>query len=114
MAIALRKIGSSAGIGLLDIVAEEVDLHEGYTKPFQNITDWGRVAYTVGGYTANHMGYNEEVTEAIVLSGLPLIEKSIWKAVKRYSRIGRKGRMGLKLKNPGKNTPPARTRIMYV
>ncbi len=116
MAIALKKIGVSAGVGVLDIVAEEVDKKQGYRKPFQNITDWGRFGYVAGGYMANGMGYDAEATEAIVLGGVPLLEKSIWGFVKRYTGVGRMvGRMGLKLKTPGKDPPRTQgTRIKYV
>ena len=124
MAIGLKKIGVSAGVGLLDIIADELDFKKGYGKAFQNVTDWGRVAYVAGGYVANSMGLvDDDATEAAVLAGVPLLEKSIVNAVRQYTGIlgvRPRGRMGLKLLNKGdmppkKNRKPAGgTQIRYV
>jgi len=120
MAIELNKVGVSAGVGILDLFAEEVDYRAKYNKPFQNITDWGRVVYTGGGYLANRMGYNAELTEAAVLSGIPLIEKSIIDAVRVYTGIlpvRPRGRMGLKIIDrdaTDKRKPSGGAKIRYV
>ncbi|GAI92445.1 unnamed protein product, partial [marine sediment metagenome] len=57
-----------------------------------------------GGYGANYMRFGDDaITESMVLSGLPLLEKSIVDVVKTYVVKGKnKGRMGLKLKRPGR------------
>lgn len=103
MTIKLVEMGVSAGVGVADIATEYLDEKQGYTKSFQNITDWGRVVYTVGGYAASSMRLiGEDISETMVLSGIPLLEKSIWGAVKEYALHGKgQGRMGLKLKTPG-------------
>jgi len=104
MGIKLMKVGVSAGVGGIDALTEYLDEKQGYTKPFQNLTDWGRVIYTVGGYGANYMNFgDDDITETMVLSGIPLLEKSIVDVVKTYVVKGKgKGRMGLKLKRPGR------------
>jgi len=106
--IKLIKLGTSAGYGALDIVAEYADETLKYTKSFQNITDWLRVGAVVGGYAGNMMEVGlEDVTESLVLSGFPLLEKSLYRAVKEYALKGmRKGRVGLRLKE-GVTPPPA-------
>ena len=123
MAIELKKVGVSSLVGVLDLVADEVDYKQGYGKSFQNITDWGRVAYVAGGYAANSMGYGDAVvTETAVLAGIPLLERSIVDMVRQYTGIlpvRPRGRMGLKLIEKGKETEKDRkggggTRIRYV
>ena len=124
MAIKLEKVGTSALVGVADIVTEELDLYQGYTKAFQNVTDWARVVYAAGGYVANSMGIEPDATEVVVLSSMPLLEKSVYKAVKQYTGLGvaGRGRMGLKLIKKGRetSTPERRerqtggTRIVYV
>lgn len=116
MAIKLVKLGVSAGVGVADIITEYVDEKQGYKKSFQNVTDWGRVVYTAGGYVANSMdlekGAEKPISESMVLAGIPLLEKSIYGAVKEYVLKGKgRGRMGLKLKTPGRpGTPPGAVR----
>ena len=109
------KMGVSGGIGVLDIATEYFDEKQLYTKPFQKITDWARALYTVGGYGANYMKFGDDaITETMVLSGLPLFEKSIVNAVKVFAKLGKaKGRMGLKLKTPGR-TPAAGGNVRYI
>ena len=104
------KMGVSAGVGGVDLLTEYIDEKQLYTKPFQRLTDWGRAVYTVGGYGANYMKFGDpEITETMVLSGIPLLEKSLRDVVKVYVLKGKnQGRMGLKLKTPGK-TPGAQT-----
>lgn len=105
MAIKLVRMGVSAGVGGLDLLTEYVDEKQGYLKSFQNVTDWGRVVYTVGGYAANSMRLvDDDISEPMVLAGIPLLEKSVYGAVKEYVLKGKgkgRGRMGLKLKTPG-------------
>jgi len=109
MAIKLVKMGVSGAVGVADILTEYIDEKKAYGKSFQNITDWGRVVYTVGGYAANSMRLvDDDISEPIVLAGIPLLEKSIKGAVHEYvlkPMGGKSGRMGLKLKTPG--TPSA-------
>ena len=100
------KVGVSAGLGGLDILTEYVDEKKAYNKSFQNLTDWGRLVYTAGGYVANaYKLVGDDISEAMVLSGIPLLEKSIKGAIHSYvlQPMGlNKGRMGLKLKTPGR------------
>ncbi len=102
---ATKQACVSAGVGIVDIIADEVDFKQGYTKSFQNVTDWARVGAVVGGYAANSMGYlGDEITESAVLAGIPLLEKSVINAVRQYTNflpVRPRGRMGLKLKQPG-------------
>ena len=108
MAIKLVKMGTSAGIGAVDCLTEYIDEKQLYTKPFQNLTDWGRLAYTVGGYGANYMRVgDDEITESMVVAGIPLLEKSLVKVVKTYVIKGKQGRMGLKLKTEGRKPNPS-------
>lgn len=111
MAIKLMKVGVSAGLGGLDILTEYVDEKKAYTKSFQKVTDWARILYVGGGYLANSQRWvGDDVSETAVLAGLPLLEKSIKGAVHEYvlKPMGlNQGRMGLKLKTPGRT--PGRT-----
>ena len=103
MVIKLIRVGVSAGIGAGDIVCEYVDADKGYTKAFQNISDWYRTGAVVGGYVANSMRLvDDDVSEPLVLAGIPLLEKSIYGAVQEYVLKGKgRGRMGLRLKRKG-------------
>lgn len=120
MAIKLIEVGTSAGVGALDIITEEVDKKQGYLKPFQNVTDLSRAVVTIGGYAANYSEMGDaEVSKAAVLSGLPLLEKSIYKAIRRWvPGLGRKGRrLGLKLLKKGQQgqqLPQTGSQIRYV
>jgi len=115
MGIRLMKMGTSLGVGSLDILTEYIDEKQAYTKPFQKITDWGRGLYTVGGYGANYMKFGDDtITESMVVSGIPLLEKTIVNAVKVFAKLGKnKGRMGLKLKKPGR-TPATGGNVTYI
>ena len=117
MAIKLIRMGVSGVVGAADILTEYIDEKKAYTKSFQNITDWGRVLYTVGGYAANSMRWvGDDISESAVLAGIPLLEKSIKGAVHAYvlKPMGlNKGRMGLKLKTPGR-TPSAPGNVRYI
>ncbi len=116
MGIRLMKVGVSAGVGVLDIATEYVDEKQLYTKPFQKITDWGRAVYTLGGYAANYMNFGDpDISETMVLSGLPLFEKSLVNATKVWLKLGKtKGRMGLKLKRPGRKVPGQTGNVRYI
>lgn len=112
MGIKLMKMGVSAGVGGVDLLTEYIDEKQGYAKPFQRLTDWGRGVYTVGGYAANYMKVGDpEISEAMVLSGIPLLEKSVRDVVQTYVLKGKKkGRMGLKLKEQGADSPAGNIR----
>lgn len=92
----------------MDILTEYVDEKKAYTKSFQKVTDWARILYVGGGYLANSQRWvGDDVSETAVLAGLPLLEKSIKGAVHEYvlKPMGRnQGRMGLKLKTPGRTS----------
>lgn len=109
MPLELEKVGTSLGVGTLDVVAEYLDESQGYEKAFQNITDWSRTAIVVGGGLANwaRMG-PEDITESAVIAGIPLMEKSLVEAVKDYTGImgspSGRGRVGLKLVKKGAGT----------
>ena len=106
MAIKLVKMGTSAVVGAADIITDYIDEKREYVKSFQNVTDWLRFVEVVGGYGANYYKYgDEDITESVVLSSMPLFEKSLYGAVKEYVLQGKgegEGRMGLKLKKPGR------------
>lgn len=106
MTLTLVKAGVSTGLGVADIIAEYVDEKRGYNKSFMNVTDWLRTSEVVLGYAANAYNYGDpDMTESVVLSAIPLLEKSLYGAVKEYVLEGkgkRKGRMGLKLKTSGR------------
>lgn len=117
MGIRLMKMGTSLGVGSLDILTEYIDEKQAYTKPFQKITDWGRVLYTVGGYGANYMKFGDDtITESMVVSGIPLLEKTIVNATKVFLKLGKntKGRMGLKLKTPGRTPARPTGNVRYI
>lgn len=109
MAIKLVEVGTAAVVGAADIVTEYIDERKGYLKSFQNVTDWGRVVYTVGGAVADRMEWmGEDYTKPAVLAGIPLLEKSLLNLARETigktpgkSRTPKDPRMGLKLKRRG-------------
>ena len=108
MTIKLVEVGTAAVVGFADIVTEYIDEKQGYTKGFQNITDWARVLYTGGGYLADSQGWmGEDYTKPAVLAGIPLLEKSAYGMVKEHLLTPKKPRnprdpkMTLRLKQRG-------------
>jgi len=85
MPLNLIKIGTSVAYGAVDIGAEYFDQKQGYVKPFENIADWERILATVGGATMAYMdrgyGMMGSIGESLMLSSIPLTEKSIVNAV---------------------------------
>ena len=69
----------AAGVGALDIAAEEIDARQGYSKPFQNATDLARTGVTVGSAIANYMNLETKYSSAAFYAGLPLFEKTLYK-----------------------------------
>jgi len=91
MPINLVKIGTSAAIGVVDIVAEEADKRFGYTEPFRNIHDILRAAEFGFGLVHEGLGLGiipSDVAESMMDASLPLLEKSIYEAVKKMAGAG--------------------------
>jgi len=86
MPLELKKVGTSAVYGLVDIGTEIADGQLGYTSSFQTITDWQRTAAFVGGSAAAHLtnGSLADYGETVAYASLPLFEKSVYKAVRQY------------------------------
>lgn len=88
MPLSLKRTGTSAVYGALDIGTEYADSSMGLAgKPFQNITDIQRTIAVVGGGLAAHFGSGdvEELGEAVELSAIPLLEKSAFNAVASFT-----------------------------
>lgn len=115
MSLTLKEVGTSAVVGAVDIASEEIDTWRGYTKPLQNVKDWERIAWVGGGLALNYMGQgvSRETSKTIVLSGLPLLEKTIYTAVTKMTGLKPfKGRgMGLQLVNAGNQGAPANQQV---
>jgi hypothetical protein len=79
MALSLLRTGTSAGYGLVDILTEYVDQRQNLSRPFETITDYQRLAATVGGAFGAYMtnGVTANILETIELASLPLLEKSV-------------------------------------
>lgn len=77
--ISLEGAAVAAGVGALDIAAEEIDARQGLSKPFQNATDISRAGVTVGAAVANYMNLETRYTDAAFYAGLPLFSKTIYK-----------------------------------
>lgn len=86
--ITLRKGLTSAIYGALDIGLEELDKIKGWTEPFKNATDIERAVVCVGGGLVNYLGIETDLSEPLFYSSLPLLEKSIYKAVRGYVKKG--------------------------
>lgn len=114
--LTLVEVGSSAAYGVVDIGTEIIDAQKGYTKPFQNITDIQRTVVTIGAGVLNLMekGPNE-VTEALTLSGIPLFEKTVYKAVKQFTGALPKGKgnVGLRYLGGGEGQPAPSAGVRY-
>jgi len=78
----------SAGVGAGDIALEEVDARTGRTEPFKKYSDWYRVGLFLLGLFGDLAGIPEDVTEPIALSTIPLVEKTVWSAVKKMFPVG--------------------------
>jgi len=84
MPITLEKALASAGYGLVDIAAQELDKRKGWSEPFKNATDVSRAAVCLGSLVVNIAGLEGEVTEALFYSSLPKLEESIYRAASEY------------------------------
>ena len=85
------KIGTSAAIGVVDIVAEEADERLGYKEPFKNIHDILRAVEFGFGLVHEGLGLGiipSDAAESIMDASLPLLEKSIYEAVKKMAGAG--------------------------
>jgi len=74
----------SAGVGAADIALEEVDAKAGRTEPFRRFTDWYRLGMFALGLFGDALGLPSDVTDAILLSDIPLLEKTAWTTIRKY------------------------------
>jgi len=81
--IRLGKLLASAIYGGVDIGLEELDKYRGWTEPFKKSTDIARAVVAIGSGIANYLGIEEDLSEALFYSSLPLLEKSVYVAVRR-------------------------------
>lgn len=84
MPLSMLKTGVSAVYGIADIGAEYADSKMALTKPFQNVTDLSRAGATVAGVVIQEVMRStrmNDVGEALTLSAVPLLEKSVFNAV---------------------------------
>jgi len=86
--IRLGKLLTSAIYGGLDIGLEELDKRMGWTEPFRKATDIVRALTAVGSGVVNYLGIEEDLSEVLFYSSLPLFEKSVYVAVKKYTGLG--------------------------
>ncbi|MDO8618416.1 MAG: hypothetical protein Q7R49_00565 [Candidatus Daviesbacteria bacterium] len=80
----LNKIGTAAIYGAVDIAAEDYDAKRPATGPFRNATDLTRAAAFIAYIAAPMLKQKKgitDITDVIGIASLPLLEKSIWKAV---------------------------------
>jgi len=86
MPLSLKKTGVSAVYGLVDIGTNILDTSMNSVNYFQTVTDWQRiVAFGAGAGLAHFSSGNmEEMGEVLAYSSLPLLEKTIYGAVKQY------------------------------
>lgn len=106
MKLKLKELGTSAVYGLVDIGAEIADQNLAATmpnisKPFQNVTDLSRAVAVGAGLVLPYVSRNKAVNdlaETVSIAAIPLLEKSIYKAVRTFmSPTGRyEGRLVLR------------------
>ena len=102
--ISLKKLGTSAGYGALDLATEWADSelakkNPSIRKPFQNTTDIQRAVAFLGGVGATYFLRDPRITEiaeTVAIASIPLLEKSIYNAVKTSLPGGTKGRLVLR------------------
>ena len=81
--IRFDKLLASAIYGGADIGLEELDKSRGWTEPFKKSTDIVRAAVTVGSGIVNYLGIEEDFSDVLFYSSLPLFEKSVYIAVRK-------------------------------
>jgi hypothetical protein len=100
MPLSVKKWGTSAAYGLVDILTEYIDQTKGYsaTGTFKNTTDWLRVAAVGGGAVASYLdrGSLAEYGETVTYSATPLLEKSAANFILRLLGSTRTFRPGLR------------------
>ena len=77
--ITLERTAIAGGIGAWDIVAEELDTRQGYSKVFENITDLSRTALTLGAVGLNYGNVETNHTDTVFYASLPLFAKSLYR-----------------------------------
>ena len=86
--IRIGKLLTSALYGGLDIGLEELDKRMGWTEPFKKSADIVRAITAVGSGLLNYLGIEEDLSEVLFYSSLPLFEKSVYVVVKKYTGLG--------------------------
>ena len=102
--ISLKKLGMSAGYGALDLATEWADKemskkNPSILKPFQNATDIQRAVAFLGGVGATYFMRDPmitEIAETVAIASIPLLEKSVYKAVRTSLPGGTRGRLVLR------------------
>jgi hypothetical protein len=82
--ISIKKGLSSAIYGAFDIGMNELDAWKGWKDPFKNATDISRTIVFLGSGIANYFGFETEYSEALFYSSIPLLEKSVYNAVRKF------------------------------
>jgi len=104
LAVKPIKYGISTGVGLVHVGTLLLDERQGWTEPFKRASDYPQlIGFGVGlAIDALDIGPEEgEIGEALALSSLPLLTRSIYEAVRHYvgggakKVIARKGRWKL-------------------
>jgi len=86
--IGMKKVLTSVIYGAFDIGMNELDAMKGWKEPFRNATDISRAVVLLGSGIANYFGFETEMSEALLYSSIPLLEKSVYSAVKGYFKAG--------------------------
>jgi len=97
----------SAGLGAADIALEELDARAGRTEPFRKYSDWFRVGMFALGLFGDIIGLPEDVRDAIMVADIPLLEKTVWNAVRGLMPAGKKASYVVIQEAP--KAPPAPT-----
>ena len=77
--ITLERTAIAGGIGAWDIVAEELDTRQGYSKVFENVTDISRTALTLGAVGLNYGNVESNYSDTVFYASLPLFAKSLYR-----------------------------------
>jgi len=84
----LVKYGISAGVGVVNIVAQEIDLRQGWAEPYRRVQDYVGTVGFVTGIILDGFDIVPEEGEALAISSLPLLIQSIRDAAKAYLKGG--------------------------
>jgi len=84
LAVKPIKYGISAAIGIGHVATLFLDEKQEWTEPFKRASDYSALIGFGAGLVIDALDIEDDIGEALALSSLPLLTRSIYEAVRHY------------------------------